>query len=142
MQYFFLASARLFNKVPQQCLENKLHHYLSETRTYLGSKVSLQIGIHNLSFMGRYLFLQLLHLKFHRVQYWNVSCSWCMYTSMTCPQVSSSVRLSADDCLLCSYSRPEGCRVTTERDYLQEWERNWQMVFNPDKCEHTRVTNE
>ena len=55
-----------------------------ETRTYPGSKVSLQIGIIKLSLMGRYLFLQLTHLEFHRVQYSDLFCSW--YTSMACPQ--------------------------------------------------------
>ena len=26
-------------------------------------------------------------------------------------------------------------------NHLQEWEREWQMVFNPDKSEHIRLTN-
>ena len=26
-------------------------------------------------------------------------------------------------------------------DSLQEWERDWQMAFNPGKCEHIRITN-
>ena len=39
--------------------------------------------------------------------------------------------------------KPGRWSVTTRRyiDHFQEWERDWQMVFNPDKCKHIRITN-
>ena len=57
--------------------------------------------------------------------------------------VSSTARLFADDCLLYRViSNPEDAASLQEDiDRLQEWERYWQMVYNPNKCEHIRITN-
>ena len=56
--------------------------------------------------------------------------------------VSSSVRLFADDCLLHIAIRDQQDAASLQPDlnHLQEWERGWQMVFSPDKCEHIRIT--
>ena len=58
-------------------------------------------------------------------------------------RVSSSVRLSADDCLLYRVigDHKAAESLQTEIDHLQEREKDWQMVFNPDKCEHIRTAN-
>ena len=58
-------------------------------------------------------------------------------------KVHAKARLFADDCLLY-------CRIKTDEDAeslqddlnkLQDWEADWQMHFNPDKCELIRITN-
>ena len=56
---------------------------------------------------------------------------------------SSTVRLFADDCLLYRVisTQEDAASLQEDLDHLQEWERDWQMVFNPDKCEHIRITN-
>ena len=38
-------------------------------------------------------------------------------------------------------SQEDAVSLQDDFDSLQEWERDWQMAFNPDKCEHIRVTN-
>ena len=57
-------------------------------------------------------------------------------------QVSSSVRLFADDCLL--YRTIHGPHNTGQLQEdlanLQSWENMWGMRFNPDKCEVISVT--
>ena len=70
---------------------------------------------------------------FRRAQSSALSCS---------SRVSSSVRLFADDCLLHRVIKDhkDAELLQTDLDQLQEWERDWQMLFNPDKCEHIRIT--
>ena len=57
-------------------------------------------------------------------------------------QVSSTIRLFADDALL--YRRinttDDAKILQRDLDALQTWENKWQMAFNPDKCEVLRVT--
>ncbi|KAK3101818.1 hypothetical protein FSP39_006589, partial [Pinctada imbricata] len=57
--------------------------------------------------------------------------------------VSSTTRLFADDCLLYRKIKSPEDQVTLQRDHdkLQDWEDQWLMRFNPDKCEVLRVTN-
>ena len=52
-------------------------------------------------------------------------------------------QLFADYCLLYRViSRQDDAESLRYYLYrLQEWERDWQMAFNPDKCEHIRITN-
>ena len=38
-------------------------------------------------------------------------------------------------------SQDDAESLQEDLDRLQEWERDWQMAFNPDKCEHIRITN-
>ena len=58
-------------------------------------------------------------------------------------RVASTARHFADECLLYRViSNPKDAASVQEGlDRLQEWERDWQMVFNPDKCEHIRIIN-
>ena len=51
--------------------------------------------------------------------------------------VSSTTRLFADDCLLYRRIRTTEDQAILQRDLdnLQQWENNWLMRFNPDKCE-------
>ena len=58
-------------------------------------------------------------------------------------KVSSTTRLFADDSLLYRRIRsPEDARILQEDlDKLQDWEKEWQMSFNPIKCEVNRITN-
>ena len=37
-------------------------------------------------------------------------------------------------------SQDDAASLQEDLDHLQEWERDWQMSFNPDKCEHIRIT--
>ena len=36
--------------------------------------------------------------------------------------------------------KKDGESLQTDLDHLQEWERDWQIIFNPDRCEHIRIT--
>ena len=57
-------------------------------------------------------------------------------------QVTATVRLFPDDCLL--YRKIKSSEDTNilqkDRDALQQWESTWLMQFNPDKCVVLRVT--
>ena len=58
-------------------------------------------------------------------------------------RATSSVRLFADDCLLYKVIKghQDAERLQADLNQFQEWEKDWQMLFNPDKCEHIRITN-
>ena len=58
-------------------------------------------------------------------------------------KVSSTARLFADDCLLYRTitSAGDSRALQEDLDRLQEWEHDWQMLFNPDRCEMIRITN-
>ena len=58
-------------------------------------------------------------------------------------RVSSTAQLFADDCLLYGVisNKEDAASLQEDLDHLQEWERDWQMNFNPNKCEHIRITN-
>ena len=32
-------------------------------------------------------------------------------------------------------------QLQTDLNHIQEWEKDWQMMFNQDKCEHIQITN-
>ena len=57
--------------------------------------------------------------------------------------VSSTTRLFAYDCLLYRRIRTTEDQAILQRglDNLQQWENNWLMRFNPDKCEVLIATN-
>ncbi|MFC1375539.1 MAG: reverse transcriptase family protein [gamma proteobacterium symbiont of Ctena orbiculata] len=57
-------------------------------------------------------------------------------------KVSSTARLFADDSLLyLKISSPaDTAELQRDLDRLQQWEQDWQMSFNPSKCEVVRVT--
>ena len=58
-------------------------------------------------------------------------------------RVRSTSRLFADDCLLYrTINTPSDARqLQQDLDSLRQWEIDWQMEFNPDKCEVIRITN-
>ena len=54
----------------------------------------------------------------------------------------SQTRLFADDCLMYrKVSTTDDCKLLQEDlDNLIKWEQQWQMQFNPDKCEVLTIT--
>ena len=58
-------------------------------------------------------------------------------------RVNSTARLFADDCLLYRVikSTDDHQILQQDLDHLQQWENEWQMSFNPEKCEVIRITN-
>ena len=38
-------------------------------------------------------------------------------------------------------NQEDAASLQEDLDHLQEWERDWQINFNPDKCEHIRITH-
>ena len=57
-------------------------------------------------------------------------------------KVSSTARLFADDSLLYLQisSTADTAELQRDIDRLQQWEKDWQMSFNPSKCEVIRIT--
>jgi hypothetical protein len=57
-------------------------------------------------------------------------------------KVNSTARLFADDCLLYRHIKTNEDTTSLQDDLnnLQDWERDWQMHINPDKCEVIRIT--
>ena len=54
--------------------------------------------------------------------------------------VSSTTRMFADDCLM--YRSTSSIDETKHLlDNLQQWESDWLVSFNPDKCEVMTITN-
>ena len=58
-------------------------------------------------------------------------------------RVKAKARLFADDCLLYRNIKTNEDAESLQDDLnkLQDWETDWQMHFNPDKCELIRITN-
>ena len=58
-------------------------------------------------------------------------------------RVNSKARLFSDDCLLyCSIkTEDDAASLQDDLNSLQRWEKDWQMHFNPGKCEVIRITN-
>ena len=134
--------SKAFDKVPHQRLAVKLHHYgirdknLSWIQSFLAdrnqqvvldgktsSHAAITSGVPQGIVLGPVLFL--------------------VYINNLPSRVASSVRLFTDDCLLYRVIRDQQdtASLQTVLNHLQEREREWQMVFNPDKCEHIRITN-
>ena len=57
-------------------------------------------------------------------------------------KVSSTARLFADDSLLYRRIRSSQDSISLQEDLdrLQQWEKEWQMSFNPTKCVVLRIT--
>ena len=57
-------------------------------------------------------------------------------------KVSSTARLFADDSLLYQRicSSQDGISLQEDLDHLQQWEKEWQISFNPAKCVLVRIT--
>ena len=58
-------------------------------------------------------------------------------------RVTSTSRLFADDCLLYRtiHTPSDTAQLQQDLDSLRQWEEDWQMEFNPTKCELIRITN-
>ena len=133
--------SKAFDKVAHQRLAAKLHHYgirnktLSWIQSFLADRYQKVVldgktsssspvtsGVPQGTVLGPLLFL--------------------IYINDLPSRVSSTARLFADDCLLYRVisSQDDVASLQEDLDRLQEWERDWQMSFNPDKCEHIRIT--
>lgn len=133
--------SKAFDKVPHQRLLKKLHHYgirgmiLDWIKAFLLSRKQQVIlegvkscasdvssGVPQGTVLGPLLF--------------NI------FINDLPNQVSSQVRLFADDCLIYrEISDLDDSRaLQNDLNCLQDWETNWMMSFNPDKCESIRIT--
>ena len=111
---------------------------VSETRTYPGSKVSLQIGINILSLIGK--------ASSPAAVTSGIPLGTVLQPLLVLLNINDlpySIRHFADEYLLHRVIRNQKDRkaLQTDLNHLQEWERDWQMVFSPDKCEHICITN-
>lgn len=133
--------SKAFDKVPHQRLRMKLEYYgvRGETLDWISgflngrtqsvvcngsvsSQCEVESGVPQGTVLGPLLFL--------------------VYINDLPDSVCSSTRLFADDCLLYRRitSEQDAKTVQDDLDKLQKWENDWQMSFNPDKCEVLRVT--
>ena len=138
MQFRWI-STRLLTRFPISALQSRSITMASETKTYPGSKAFSRIEISKWSLTSSRAAVTsgvpqgtvLRPLLF------------LVYINDLPSRVSSSVRLFADDCLLYRVIRDQqdAASLQTDLNHLQEWEREWQILFNPDKCEHIRITN-
>ena len=131
--------SKAFDKVSHHHLATKLHHYgmrgkmLEWVQSFLSSRTQEVIlegkksspapvtsGVPQGSVLAPILFL--------------------CYINDLPNQVSSTVRLFADDCLLYRNINTTHDAETLQEDIdkLQTWEADWLMKFNPDKCEIIR----
>ena len=65
-----------------------------------------------------------------------------MYINDLPSKVNTTARLFADDCLLYRHIKTNEDTISLQDhlNNLQDWERDWQMHFNPDKCEDICIT--
>ena len=133
---------KAFDKVPHACLFQKPHHYGIHGALLLWLKSFLT---------NRSQYIILDNQKSHptpvssRVPQGTVLAPllFLLYINDLPSRVRSKVKLYADDVLLYSYIKSESdCHALQEDlDALAQWERIWQMEFNPSKCEFLRITN-
>ena len=66
-----------------------------------------------------------------------------VYINDLLSNVNATGRPFADDCLLYRTIKTTDDAVSLQNnlDTLQQWEKDWLMSFNPDKCEVIRITN-
>ena len=142
IEAILLDFSKAFDKVAHRRLATKLQHYRIRNKTLawiqsflaeryqkvvLDGKTSpsspVTSGVPQGTVLGPLLFL--------------------IYINYLPSRVSSTLRLFADDCLLYRVisNQEDAASLQEDLDHLQEWERDWQMNFNPDKCEHIRITN-
>ena len=133
--------SKAFDKVPHRRLAAKLHHYgvrgktLSWIQSFLAGRtqqVTLEgqasstspvtSGVPQGTVLGPLLFL--------------------VYINDLPSRVKATPRLFADDCFLYRIinSQEAAQSLQDDLDALQQWEKDWLMSFNPDKCEVIRIT--
>jgi len=133
--------SKAFDKVPHQRLIRKLEHYgikgpvqqwitsfLSgrSQRVLVEGQMSpsapVSSGVPQGSVLGPLLFL--------------------LYINDMPERVTSTSRLFADDSLVYRRIKTERDSAALQEDlrHLEEWEQDWQMAFNPSKCEVIRLT--
>ena len=127
--------SKAFDTVPHQRLLLKLNQYgiTSKTNKWISSFlhdrhqhvvvggehsqwVKVQSGVPQGTVLGPLLFL--------------------IYINDLPNDISATVRLFADDCVLYSNIKPhqDATRLQDDLDKLSTWENKWQMQFNPQKC--------
>ena len=142
MDAILLDFSKAFDKVPHQRLLMKLEHYgvrgttLQCIRSFLSDRTQKVVvegkpsssapvtsGVPNGTVLGPLLFLA--------------------YINDLPSRVKAKARLFADDCLLYRNIKTNEDAESLQDDLnkLQDWETDWQMHFNPDKCELIRITN-
>ena len=134
--------AKAFDKVPHQRLIEKLRFYnihpnvISWTTSFLSNRTQSVVvdgftsdeaavisGVPQGTVMGPMLFLIFIN---------DIACN-----------ISSTVRLFADDCLLYKEIVSKADTTTLQQDLteLVEWSKTWGMAFNISKCNVLSVTN-
>ena len=83
----------------------------------------------------------LLHLEFHKERALG-PLLFLVYINDMPGYARSQTRLFADDCLMYrKVSSTSDCtQLQEDLDNLIKWEQQWQMQFNPDKCEVLTIT--
>ena len=133
--------SKAFDKIPHRQLSDKLHHYgvrgktLSWIQSFLAGRIQqvtlegqtsstspVTPGVPQGTVLGPVLFL--------------------VFINDLPSRVKATPRLFADDCFLYRIiNSPEDAQALQEDpDALQQWEKDWLMSFNPDKCEVIRIT--
>jgi hypothetical protein len=134
--------SKAFDKVPHERLAAKLHHYgvrgntLSWIKSFLANRdqqvildgaksnsAPVSSGVPQGTLLGPMLFL--------------------LYISDLLSNVNATGRRFADDCLVYRTINTTDDAVSLQNnlDTLQQWEKDWLMPLNPDKCEVIRITN-
>ena len=131
--------SKALDKVPHQRLLLKLQHYGIRGHLLLWIESFLPAADRRSLCQGNHHYLFVL---FQEPQ-GTVHCPmlFFLYINDLPNNVSSTTRLLADDSLLYRRIRTEeNCRILQkDLSRLEAWERDWQMPFNPFKCEVIRI---
>ena len=142
MDGILLDFSKAFDKVPHTCLALKLEHYgvrgnnLKWIQSFLSNQTQMVVlngkqsetipvtsGVPQGTVLGPLLFLVYINDLPDKVR-------------------SRTARLFADDCLLYrNVETPQDIdSLQEDLDALQAWEKDWQMEFNPSKCQTIHFT--
>ena len=131
----FINFRKAFDTVPHQCLMKKLHHY------------GIQGNIYNWIFSWLTKRTQRVVIKGHSSTSIHVDSGvpqgtvlgplmFLLYINDTTTNITSSVRLFADDCVLYHVIHSEQDHHLLQQDlnYIIQWTKRWQMSLNTNKC--------